>query len=255
MRARWAANKVRAGDGSDSPAAASASDMHQQPEAVTAMQLFAAGVIQGQTAILPEEEFGSELIGSVEFSLAPAILEATPRFKEAKPVVLVRDEGDTGAASSIGFGSEVYFDRVTLEEDRMRVTDKRQFLLPWERGPLRRIFGDTPLIKKPKLSVQPSALNSVRVAVGFDASTKATAYIDKVVEPRSTAIFVSVVHSTVDIDHKAEKAKKRVEAVANWWSIISRDLAVSTIGRKVLTSHALRTTRTMVASCWMLALA
>ncbi len=91
----------------------------------------------------------------------------------------------------------------------------------------------TPVVKKPKLAVQPSSLNTLKVAVSIDSSTKATAFIDKVAVEPSSAIFVSVVHSSADIDHKTAKAKKRIEVVGQWWSLISQELLASNVGRQV----------------------
>ena len=232
MRARWAAMKSSADGEPGEFAIGDVLDGQQAPE-VTAMELFNAGVIQGQSDCHPQTAEVSEAATLSESGLAPAILESKPKTKASKHNVVLCDEGDTGASSSSGVSSEVAFNSTTLEEDRMRVTDKRQFLYPWERGPLSRIFGDTSLVKKPKLAVQPSPLNTLKVVVGIDSSTKATAFIDKVAAESSTAIFVSVVHSSVDIDHKAEKAKKRIAVVSQWWGLVSQDLAASMIGRKV----------------------
>ena len=225
--------KPRDEDEPENFGAASNPESPPRSRAVTAMELFDTGVIQSHLPSLSEteEQVTESVLGEVGH---PSIMEAKPKTKVARTNIVVRDEGDTGAASSSDTAAEAAFNCTTLEEDRMRVTDKRQFVYPWERGPMKQIFGDSSLIKKPKLSVQPSPLNSLKVAVGFDSLTKATAYIEKEAAQFTSGIFISVVHSSVDIDHKAEKVKKRVEAVENWWGLVSKDLSASLIGRKVI---------------------
>ena len=233
MRARWAAMKSSADEGPEEFASGDILD-DQRASEFTAMELFNAGVIRGQSDRHTQTDGASDAASLAGSALAPAILESKPKIKASKQNVVLCDEGETGASSSSGVSSEVAFNSATLEEDRMRVTDKRQFLYPWERGPLRQIFGDASLVKKPKLVVQPSPLNTLKIAVGIDSSTKATAFIDKVAAQSSSAIFVGVVHSSVDMDHKAERAKKRIAVVSQWWGLVSQDLTASMIGRKVV---------------------
>ena len=234
MRARWAA--MRSGDecGSNEPASEEIADDWLHVGGPSAMELFRAGVIQGQSGSNSAIEDGALSERLSDDAVVPAVMESKPKAKPVKQGVVVRDDGDTGASSSSALSAEVPFNNVTLEEDRMRCTDKRQFLYPWERGPLKRLFGDISVLKKPKLAVQPSSLNTLKVAVSIDSFTKATAFIDKVAVESSSAIFVGVVHSSVDIDHKTAKAQKRIEVVGQWWSLISQELRASNVGRQVV---------------------
>ena len=233
MRARWNAKKAAGDEGSTELAGDLGLDEQQCSETLSAIDLFRAGVIEGQATNLSLTESDCELEAPVDVDAQQSLMVAKPKVKPQNTVVIC-DDGDTGATSSGSHSTESAFNRATLDEDRMRSTDKKQFRYPWERGPMKRIFGDTSLIKKPKLSVQPSSLNSLKIAVSFDSLAKATAFIDEVPVQPSTAFFVGVVHSSADIDHKEEKAKKRVAVVDKWWGLISQNLSASLIGRKVI---------------------
>ena len=120
--------KPRDEDEPENFGAASNPESPPRSRAVTAMELFDTGVIQSHLPSLSEteEQVTESVLGEVGH---PSFMEAKPKTKVARTNIVVRDEGDTGAASSSDTAAEAAFNCTTLEEDRMRVTDKRHVCL------------------------------------------------------------------------------------------------------------------------------
>ena len=234
MRQRWASKRTSAEiEPSAAVDGADEEDTSIAPS-VSALDLFAAGVIQSHLPAADTISDANSPVLGFEQLEATNLLGSKPKIRAVKPKVLLHDAVEAESSPSTGGSSLPVFNSRTFDNDRMRCTDKKQFRYPWERGPLKHVFGNSPLVANPKLSVQPSPVNLLRVAVSIGTNAKATATIETESFQPVKAVFLSVVHSSTDIDHKTEKAKKRVAAVEQWWDLISISLEASTVGRKVI---------------------
>ena len=145
--------------------------------------------------------YAAQIEDEVDSAEPPRVLEAKPKHASKQNVRIV----DTDAAEANGSSSSVVhqvFDAKTLAVEKLRCMDKQQFKYPWERGSLKRIFGQVDPIPNKRLTLQPSDYNPFKVAVQVGNNAKVTAAIDYEVDVPSGAIFLKVVRSMEQLDYK-----------------------------------------------------
>ncbi len=114
-----------------------------------------------------------------------------------------------------------------------RSTDFRQFKYPWEKGHLRKVFGDdVGLPSLPSMKPTPRHFLPLEVVVESDATMKPRIKVASV--SSSGALFLQSVKRGSNLSYLDERQEKREHCVKMWWSLLAKSKRHSSIGRMVL---------------------
>ena len=111
-----------------------------------------------------------------------------------------------------------------LVADALKVTEKRQFLYPWEKGRLGRFYNPSSSSSLPSLpKLHPGSSNVIQVQLQVDDKSHVTGTLGLRAEQVSTALHVSVVKSRVGVSYLEERGAKRDMAIRQWCELLSWD--------------------------------
>lgn len=114
-----------------------------------------------------------------------------------------------------------------------RATDFQQFKYPWEKGSLRKVFGnDVGLPALPSMKPSPRHFLPMEVVVDEHASMKPEIKVKPMVS--SSALFLQAVKHGSNLAYLDERQEKRAHAVSLWWSLLANFKRNSSVGRMVL---------------------
>eukprot|EP00434_Breviolum_minutum_P030988 symbB.v1.2.027406.t1/scaffold2802.1/size122644/2 len=144
------------------------------------------------------------------------------------------DVEDVSAASGSADRRESNAGLSGLGHLALKSADMGQFKFPWEKGSLARIFMNEPVVSVPVPKIQPGRHANFRLTLEVGEGAKAAPVINLDTRTRESNFFAGVVKSASDMSYKQERAKKRMEAIEEWWYLLSTSLGNSTVGKQVL---------------------
>ena len=112
-------------------------------------------------------------------------------------------------------------------------TDLNPFKYPWEKGRLRKIFCNDPLVKVTSPKLKPGGRNFVQLGIEIDSSGHVSAKTSVRDACPPDPIFVGVVKKIDDVPMMEDRDSQRRRAIEGWWNMLSFSLVASAIGSKV----------------------
>lgn len=147
--------------------------------------------------------------------------------QEALPLVDGAAEDSVASVRGGGLPSS------SLVSTAFRATDFQQFKYPWEKGRLRKVFGnDIGLPSLPSMKPSPRHFLPMEVVVDSDASMKPQIKVAPMTG--SGALFLQAVKRGPSLSYLDERQEKRDHAVRMWWSLLSKSKRNSSVGRMVM---------------------
>ena len=167
---------------------------------------------------------------------------STPLVSDEEPLVVDSPEPkrqrldveDVSAASGSADKRESNAGLSGLGHLALKSADMGQFKFPWEKGSRARIFMNEPVVSVPVPKIQPGRHANFRLTLEVGEGAKAAPVINLDTRTRDSNFFAGVVKSASDMSYKQERAKKRMEAIEEWWYLLSTSLGNSTVGNQVL---------------------
>ena len=203
------------------------------------------------TFALDLEGFEDSELGELEgpivsgsFDFVEPTPKSAPKDDRKKPRVVIEDLDDiqdsaceSGPASS----PAVKFNQETMQKNSLDVTSFKMFKQPWEKGAMGKLFGGQHSFGRQVPSLGAGGISGWSVKLGWKQHSIESTTIEEVAQPPSTAIFLKVVKVAPERDYFEERESKRLQAVAQLWSLISISLSDSEVGRQVLAESTLET--------------
>ena len=115
--------------------------------------------------------------------------------------------------------------------DAIKFTDSKQVLFPWEKGRLKKIFGERPLVESLLPKVRTSSNNFVRVNVTVGEGSSMATSIEVEHKASDKALYMGAVKSSRGGSYIEERENRRRSSVDLWWSLLSVNLKSSDPGR------------------------
>lgn len=122
---------------------------------------------------------------------------------------------------------------VGLENLALKTTDTKQFKLPWEKGVFSKIFSDKPWSKLSGPKLSPGCSGAASLVIQVDENESLEPKIKFKEPPEVLGHFQHAVKKASDLTAQTVRAKKRAQAIEDWWSLISTRLGASTVGRQI----------------------
>ena len=147
---------------------------------------------------------------------------------DAEPVnIPVEDGKGQASSSSAGHGLPTS----NLTSSSFRATAFNQFKFPWEKGNLRKVFGND--VGVPSMpSMKPTARHFLPLKIVVDDHAKLTPEIEVADLSNPSAVFVQVVKKGSNVAYLQERKNKREHALF-FWSLVSTCNKHSAVGRKI----------------------
>ena len=147
---------------------------------------------------------------------------------DAEPVNIPVEDGK-GQASSSSAGHGLPTSNLTASA--FRATEFNQFKFPWEKGHLRKVFGND--VGVPSMpSMKPTARHFLPLKIVVDDHAKLTPEIEVADLSNPSAVFVQVVKKGSNVAYLQERKNKREHALT-LWSLLSTCKKHSAVGRKI----------------------
>ena len=118
-----------------------------------------------------------------------------------------------------------------LVRDAIKLTDSKQVPFPWEKGRLKKIFSDQPLVESILPKVKASSNNFVRVQVAVGEGSSLSTSIEVEHRTSDKALYMSAVKSFRGGSYIEERESRRLSAVDLWWTLLRICLKSSDPGR------------------------
>lgn len=132
------------------------------------------------------------------------------------------------ASSSAGHGLPTS----NLTASAFRATEFKQFKFPWEKGHLRKVFGnDTGVPSLP--SMKPTDRHFLPLKIVVDESLKMTPEIEVADLSVPGAVFAQVVKKGSNLSYLQERKDKRLHSLRLWWNLLATSKMHSAVGRKI----------------------
>ena len=146
-----------------------------------------------------------------------------------EPVSIALEDGKGQTSSS---STEQCLPTSNLTATAFRATEFNQFKLPWEKGYLRKVFGnDVGLPSMP--SMKPTARHFLPLKIVVDENSKMTPEIDVSDLSNPAAVFVHAVKKGSNVAYLQERKEKRMHALRLWWDLLATSKKHSAVGRKI----------------------
>ena len=169
------------------------------------------------------------------FGPTPLVSDEEPRVVDSpEPKRQRLDVEDVSAASGSADKQVSNAGPSGLGHLALKSADMVQFKFPWEKGSLAKIFMNEPVVSVPVPKIQPGRHANFRLTLEVGEGAKAAPVINLDMKTRDSNFFAGVVKSASDMSYKQERAKKRMEAIEEWWYLLSTSLCNSTVGNQVL---------------------
>lgn len=121
----------------------------------------------------------------------------------------------------------------SLVSAAFRATDFQQFKYPWEKGRLRKVFGND--VGLPSLpSMKPTQRHFLPLEVVVDSDSSVKPRIEVTPMTASGALFLQAVKRGSNLSYLDERQEKREHVVRMWWTLLSKSKRHSSVGRMVL---------------------
>jgi hypothetical protein len=107
-----------------------------------------------------------------------------------------------------------------LVRDAIRFTDSKQVLFPSEKGRLKAIIGERPLVESlvPKVKTSSNNFVQMNIAVGEGPSLRTAIEVER--KTSDKALYMSVVKSFGGGSYSQERDIRRSSAVKLWWELL-----------------------------------
>lgn len=138
-----------------------------------------------------------------------------------------------GAASSGDVAKVKSKAAAGLEHLALKSTDTKQFKLPWEKGVMARIFSEGSWSKFAGPKLVPGCSGAASLVLQVDDHSSMEPKIKFKEPPEVVGHFQHAVKKASDLSAQTVRARKRVQAINDWWSLISTKLSASTVGRQI----------------------
>ena len=188
---------------------------------------------------------GSELVDGSSVGAPPLSMESDVGDYEAlgasakpkptkKPRIDIVDVSQEPSSGSAAEPSAPKFGIRTFNNAKLHSSDVPKFTFPWERGSLKKIFATDSEDPGVGTLLSVSGANRFRVQMSVDDEAKVNAELCEAKQRADyKSIYAKVIKTAADIGYHEERQRKRGLAVSNWWKLLSVDLAVTEIGKKV----------------------
>eukprot|EP00435_Cladocopium_sp_Y103_P011851 s5736_g3.t1 len=154
------------------------------------------------------------------------------KFSFQDAAILPKDVGSAGSsAMSISLPSDVV-------REAIKCTDYKQFSYPWEKGRLKKFFTSENVVDTLVPKLQPSSGNFVKLKVNVADKFDLQTTVEVEPEPTSKAIYLKCVKVFQGQSYRDEREQRRMDAISQWWNLLSYDLRLSDPGRAALNEAA-----------------
>ena len=158
-----------------------------------------------------------------------------PSAEELIPVVDVVSEPaqSSGPSEVHSLHSDAVSANRAMQCAAISVTNLELFKFPWERGRLKRFFGeDEPLGQKvPRFN--PGPRNTMALGLEVSEGTKIRACVQASASRVQVGLYTHAVKKISGSNYMDEREQKRYKAIELWWELLSEDLSASKFGRQV----------------------